>query len=200
MQNKFPDAHLNVSGRVHILGVCFKPDGFYPFFRIPLSEFKNQVLSTDEISCKVTGAITEKLQSVASTQERLHILEAELLLLYDRDFEIPRNFRHALKMTLQNTTSSNPFFPEENISQRQIERLFLKYVGLSANTYQTLHRFHDSMNQLLHSDYTKLSNLAYDNNYFDQMHFIREFKRYTGDTPRKFINQSNSILQIGILT
>ena len=80
---------------------------------------------------------------------------------------------------------------------RSLERMYNKYVGVPANTYGTLNRFHVSMNRLLYSDYDKLSDLAFDNGYFDQMHFIRYFKRFAGNTPGNFVKQNDSILQIG---
>jgi AraC-like DNA-binding protein len=75
--------------------------------------------------------------------------------------------------------------------------MFNKYVGVTASTFGTLNRFHGTLNQLLYSDFSKLSDLAYDNGYFDQMHFIKDFKRFAGDTPRRFVSRKNSILQIG---
>ena len=75
--------------------------------------------------------------------------------------------------------------------------MFNKHIGLTANTFSTLNRFHLSMNQLLQNNYDKFSDLAFDNEYFDQMHFIRDFKRFTGTTPRCFVHQKNSIMQVG---
>jgi AraC-like DNA-binding protein len=83
---------------------------------------------------------------------------------------------------------------------RKLERLYNKYVGVSASTFSTLNRFHTSFNHLLYNDFSKLSDLAYDNGYFDQTHFIKVFKRFTGNTPKSFIHQRDSILQIGKLT
>ena len=89
------------------------------------------------------------------------------------------------------------FCEKNNISIRQLERMYVKYVGLPAISYNTLNRFHISVNQLLNTKFSKFSYLAYDNEYYDQMHFIREFKRFTGYTPKMFVSQNNSILQIG---
>lgn len=77
--------------------------------------------------------------------------------------------------------------------------MFSKYVGISASTFGTLDRFHNSMNRLIAGGYSKLSDLAYDNGYFDQMHFIRDFRRFAGNTPKRFASQNSSILQIAKL-
>jgi AraC-like DNA-binding protein len=55
------------------------------------------------------------------------------------------------------------------------------------------------VNQLLKQDFSKLSDVAYDYGYCDQMHFIKDFKRFAGNTPKSFVTRNDSILQIGKL-
>lgn len=196
-QNK--NLALQVNGKVDLLGVCFLPDGFYPFIKVPISEFKNQLLGAYEVSFKSADIICERLKEAPNTISRLNILENELLLLLDDKYLIPANFHHLFEefRNIDSSISLKQFSSRNNINLRKLERAFNKYVGVSANTYNTLNRFHISTNQILRNSYQKLSDLAYDNGYFDQMHFIKDFKRFAGNTPKKFIQQNNSILQIG---
>ena len=60
-----------------------------------------------------------------------------------------------------------------------------------------LNRFQNTLNQLFHNDYSKLSDIAYGNDYYDQMHFIRDFKRFAGNTPKSFVHHNNSMLHVG---
>ena len=200
LQSQFTNSYLKIDGEVDVIGVCFKPDGLYPFVKIPVSEFKNQILGAGEVGFINADRIFNRLKETAGTTNRLSILEYELLSILQNSNKIPEKFRllfNALKQ--ESSIKLAEFCKQENIGLRQLERMYLKYVGLSASTYTTLNRFHITLNQLLKSGYTRLSDLAYDNEYFDQMHFIREFKRFTGNTPGKFIKQNNSILQIGKL-
>lgn len=200
LQNQFTNAHLKINGNVDIIGICFEPDGVYPFLRTPVSEFRNQILGADEVGFRVAKKINERLKEASGTFNKLEILENELLLLLDNYYQVPENFRIIFNTIKQNNSLQiMDFCQENNIGLRQMERMFIKYVGLSASSYNTLNRFHNSVSQLLHSRFSKLSDLAYDNEYFDQMHFIKEFKRFTGNTPKSFINHNNSILQIGKL-
>lgn len=201
LQNKFINTNLKLDGKVDILGVCFEADGIYPFLKMPVSEFKNQVLGALEIGFKIADQIKQQIREATCISSRLNILEKALLTLINDEQQLPENFRmifNALKH--EKSLQLNDFCEKHNISIRQLERMYLRYVGLSANTYATLNRFHDSMNQILNSRYKKLSDLAYDNEYFDQMHFIKDFKRFTGNSPREFIQENKSILQIGKLT
>lgn len=202
LQDHFTNAHLKLAGEVHMLGVCFFPEGFYPFIKIPLSEFKNQLLGAAEVGYTMVTTIVERLKEAPDVEARLDILENELirlLLIKDNTTgEFQQIFR-ALK-EIENSWQLADFCKQNNIGLRKLERMYNKFIGVSANTYGTLNRFHNSLNQLLYKDYSKLSDLAYDQGYFDQVHFIKEFKRFAGNTPKNFVHKNDSILQIGKLT
>jgi AraC-like DNA-binding protein len=199
LHDHFRNVNLKLNGKVDVLGICFYPDGFYPFLKIPVSEFKNQLLGADEVGFKLAININQRLKETHDVALRINILESELILLLNNNIYIPDNFRQLFK-SLKSSDSSillTEFCKQCNISIRKLERMFNKYVGISANTYSTLNRFHSSVNQILYNPNSKLSDLAYDNGYFDQMHFIKDFKRFAGNTPKNFAQQNNSILQIG---
>lgn len=202
LQDHFSNACLKLSGKVDVLGVCFLPDGFYPFLKIPVSEFKNQVLGAGEVGFSLAGKINERLKEAPDVVSRLAILENELILLLDKDSLPPENFRQLFNLLNQgsNSLQISEFCQRNNIGMRKLERMYNKYVGISAMTFGSLNRFQNSLNQLLYNDYSKLSDIAYGNGYFDQMHYIKEFKRFAGKIPKSFIHQKDSILQIGKLT
>jgi AraC-like DNA-binding protein len=202
LHDHFRNTSLILNGKVDVLGICFFPDGFFPFLNIPVSEFKNQLAGAGEIGFKIADKISERLKEAADVSARLEIIENELVLLLCNGNKTPENFRQIFNVLKQsdNELQISEFCRRNNIGIRKLERMYNKYVGVSANTYSTLNRFHNSINRLLYNDYSKLSDLAYDNSYFDQMHFIKEFKRFTGNTPKSFVNQNGSILQIGKLT
>lgn len=199
LQDQFANHRLKMDGNVDVLGISFHPDGFYPFIGIPVSEFRNQLLGADEIGFKAGIKILSRLKEAQNVFARLKIMEEELLLLIARQqLELHENISCFVKSVrnFNDTQGITDFCKQTKISIRTLERLFNKYVGMPASTYTTLNRFHTSINQLLHRDYLKFSDLAYENGYFDQMHFIRDFKRFTGNTPKEFILQNNSLVQI----
>jgi AraC-like DNA-binding protein len=199
LQDHYMNAHLKLSGKVHTLGICFSPEGFYPFVKIPVSEFKNQLLGCYESGFKWTKSIIERLKEAADARIRLDIIEKELVLLLIHNNDSPERFQKIFKALKhsENSLQITDFCMQNNICIRSLERMYNKYVGVPANTYGTLNRFHSSLNRLLYNDFSKLSDLAYDHLYFDQMHFIKEFKRFAGYTPKEFVKKNDSILQIG---
>lgn len=199
LQDHFMNAWLKLKGRVDMLGICFLPDGFYPFLKMPVSEVKNQLLGSREAGFKEADIIAEQLKNSSGIAERLVILEDSLVTMLNGSNYIPENFRKVFNILKQgnNWSHISEFCEQNNISIRKLERMYNKYVGVSPVTYNTLNRFHQSLNQLLYNDYSLLTDIAYDNGYFDQMHFIKDFKRFAGCTPKKILCQNNSLLQIG---
>lgn len=199
LHDHFKNAHLKARGRVDMLGICFHPYGFYPFLNMPVSEFKNQFLGVNEVGFKPAVSILQKLIEAPDLTTRLNILENELILILKSNSCIPESFSNIFESIKKHNSpvQITEFCKQNNLNVRKLERMFNKYIGISANTYSTLNRFHVSVNHLINNNYSKLSDLAYDVGYFDQMHFIKDFKRYTGDTPKNFVHQNNSILQIG---
>jgi len=199
LQDHFTSANLKLNGNVHTLGICFYPQGFYPFIKIPLSEFRNQLMGASEVGYKLSNSIRERLIAASDIYSRLEILESELLnlLIYNNDF--PEYFSKIFEELKNSETSGSisDFCKKHNVCPRKLERMYNKYIGVSANTFSTLSRFHASLNSVLYTDFSKLSDLAYDNGYFDQTHFIKDFKRFAGNSPENFVQQQGSILQIG---
>jgi len=75
------------------------------------------------------------------------------------------------------------------ITERTFERRFNKEVGVTPKQFAKIIQFSFSYNHLQESDYTTLTNIAYENGFSDQSHFIRSFKRYTGATPKEILSR-----------
>ncbi len=82
-----------------------------------------------------------------------------------------------------------------NISTRYLNMLFTQYTGLPPKLFCKINRFQQSL-VLVNNNEEKLTDVAYSSGYFDQSHFIREFKQFTGLTPNAFADNASPINQI----
>jgi len=78
-----------------------------------------------------------------------------------------------------------------NLSYRSIHRLYTNKLGVSPKNFLSIVRFRKSINYF--KTFKKQIEIAYENGYYDQSHFLREFKKYSGNTPKKFIKNSQII-------
>ena len=81
-----------------------------------------------------------------------------------------------------------------NISQRQLERKFKELIGVSPKQYFKLIRINKAIELLRQNQSLNLTDITYYCGYFDQAHFIKDFKQITSQTPSSFIaEQQKSI-------
>jgi AraC-like DNA-binding protein len=105
------------------------------------------------------------------------------------DFKIHQAIKHILENNGQLTIKK--LRETLNINERTFERRFVTQVGVTPKQFSKIIQFQLSLNSITKKDYTKLTDVVYNNGFADQSHFIRVFKAFTGTTPKKF----NSKLQ-----
>lgn len=75
----------------------------------------------------------------------------------------------------------------EYISERQLNRLFNEYIGINAKMFSRLVRVNHSINIFKKIDCDSYVNIAEILGYFDQSHFIHDFKQICGTSPNSFL-------------
>nr|WP_262909240.1 helix-turn-helix transcriptional regulator [Mucilaginibacter roseus] len=72
------------------------------------------------------------------------------------------------------------------VSRRQLERRFSTAVGLSPKQLSKMVRLQTSLKMLSEGQFSCLGDVAYDNDFYDQSHFINDFKEFTGLSPKEY--------------
>jgi AraC-like DNA-binding protein len=79
------------------------------------------------------------------------------------------------------------------LSRKQFERIFLEYIGISPKQYLKIIRFQSSIFLKSKNEDISLTELAYESGYYDQSHFINEYRKMTGITPKQFFLDCQTI-------
>lgn len=169
------------------IGIIFKPAGSYPFIRKPIIEFKNLATETDVFDSKKFDEIHERLANEITIERRLFLLEKILLEL------LKKNFEETIIPELITTIKVNPKMTIEELvrktgySQQHLNRILGKYAGMNAKGFQKIFRINAAMQAMQNPSFDiNLTDIAYQFNYFDQAHFIHDFKEMTGMTPKEY--------------
>ncbi|MDO3411613.1 helix-turn-helix domain-containing protein [Saccharibacillus sp. CPCC 101409] len=180
-----------LSGRGKVFGVKFRPGGFYPLLRRPLSDFAGIPIPVDRIIAAEAKELEEALHSRTS-EELVDLLDALLLGAAperDRESELAREIADRIAEDRE-LTKVDALCEAFSIEKRTLQRLFGSRIGLSPKWVIRLHRLQEAAEALESrgSDGArpKLLALSHDLGYHDQTHFIKDFKSVIGVTPEAY--------------
>lgn len=177
-----------IKGSPFIFGVNFKPTIFRTLFDINTSALTNSILNTEYVFSK---QFNDRLLNSSTPQKIIQLLNKKLTR-YLANLKEDKILVKSIHLILQNTTDWNSANLSSylNISRRHFQRKFKEHVGVTPETYVRIVKFQKSIHLLKYGHYEKLSDISYELNYADQSHFNREFKLFSGYTPKEFLETS----------
>lgn len=174
------------SANIGTLLVYFTETGFTHFASHPANELFNLSISLDDIFDKGSVDTVEEKLSLANTdQQRIKIIE-RFLLAQLKDSKADKLIIEAVKLIYESkgTIRIRELNEKLFISQSPFEKRFRKIVGTTPKKFASIVRFNTVLNQM--NGIKSLSDICYENNFFDQAHFIKDFKQFSGETPENF--------------
>ena len=174
------------SANIGTILVYFTEIGFTHFATNPAYELFNLSISLEDIFDKIElEKVEEKLSNSHSDEQRIKAVE-HFLLSQLKDKVTDKLITEAVKLIYE--SKGNIRIKELNeklfISQSPLEKRFRKVVGTSPKKFASIIRFNAVLEDI--STTKSLSEICYENHFFDQAHFIKDFKQFTGETPEKF--------------
>lgn len=179
---------IEPTGKTGIFSVRFHPNGFLPFTTIPIKEMENTAVSLEKLFGQNGQEIEQQILTASSTAERIKLIEVFLLNRLTDNETIDRIVKSTVEtiLTANGQLTIDELSKQTNINRRQLERKFSSAIGLSPKQLSKTIRLQATLKMLLNKKFTSLTALAYENEYYDQAHFIKDFKELSGFTPKEF--------------
>lgn len=182
-----------ISGPATYFGIRFRTLGYQGVIDIPLGEWAEPGDSIDAVSL-VKSSVVEPLYNALDKQlpfnRRCDLIAAILLA----KFKYPTIDRRLARFIRQVFHGSSAGFDSGELmgvgcglSARQLRRLSHLYLGLSPKDFSKVARFQATLHLM---NMTGEHQGVWADYYYDQSHYIREFKRLTGTTPGNFLKMS----------
>jgi AraC-like DNA-binding protein len=186
-----------LAGKGQVFGVKFRAGGFYPFVKFPVSELTGKSIAFCDVFGIESDALEKTLLNTDDTEAAVACMEDFLrprLPERDENISLINEIVDCIVCDMQ-ITRVEDVVQRLNISKRTMQRLFKRYVGVTPRWVIQRYRLHEAIERLENGQSIDLAQLAVQLGYFDQAHFIREFKKIVGKTPgeyaRKALNDSD---------
>jgi AraC-like DNA-binding protein len=170
---------------IKLFGIRFFPGCLPLFLPVPLKELVNKAASCIDVWGNRLHEFECRLFEAQSTRERIDLAETFLIQqLATNAFSPDHRFLEALDQIYHQR--GHLLFERHastSISPRQLRRLFDRYIGVNPKMFARIVRFQSVLHTMLRVPKQAWSDLYFDFGYYDQAHFIREFKHFFGTPP-----------------
>jgi AraC-like DNA-binding protein len=175
---------------VRLVGVHFKPWGISPFVDMPLTELRDRWVPVDAVWQPSLDRIRNQVGDVASATETLRILEEELRSRFTqarlRGLDLVQQTGGLLE-TSDGAVSVGALTEAAGVSGNHLASQFKFHVGVTPKRAARIYRFARLILSVDALRPVHWSALAQTVGYFDQAHFSKEFKGFTGHTPTEYL-------------
>lgn len=179
-----------------MLIISFKKGMAYQFFPFPMTEISDCVVDADLIWGSDFGFLREQVLSTKEISQKFYLAESFLIKKFLPNFEINPCIEFALNQIINqpDQITINRLNQKIGYSQRHFNSMFKKYVGVTAKSYLKIMRFQKSISEIEKCSEIDWTVISQDCGFYDQSHFINDFKTFSGFTPEVYLESKNEYL------
>ena len=177
---------IDTCAQERVAGIQFRPGGAFPFLGMPANEVAHAAYSLEDIWPHDAKRIRERLLTAPDAAAIFRILEHELLtrLSHRHSLHIAVNFA---VLHLSRGMRVGDVADHAGLSSRRLIDLFLQQTGLTPKAFQRVRRFQRALQGLYTGYEEDWASLALGCGYYDQAHFIHDFRDFSGMTPSEYV-------------
>ena len=186
---------ISPNGAVQLLGIRFHPGGTSPFLRAPMNELTDQIAELGSLSSELERELLTVSEDLLSMRERTSAIESVLMARLLRDSFHSSAIRLAARIVESaGRVSVDHLAAAAGISSRQLERRFLREIGIGPKLLGRILRFQQVFRAVDRID-SAWASIAVECGYYDQAHLIRDFTQFAGQTPAVLLAERSALTE-----
>lgn len=181
-------APTGISG---IVAARFLPEGLMPF-NLPISLLENKAVSLTELFGEKGKELEDDVIASSDNMQRIKLIETFLLSCLANPQTIDSITKTCVEAIFESKGQMGitALADKMYINRRNMERKFTSVIGMSPKQLSKVVRLQATLKMLEQQKFSSLTSLAYENGYYDQAHFIKDFKEFTGISPKLFFSEN----------
>lgn len=172
-----------------VVGVSFRAGGAGPFLNVPSDELQNQHMNLEDLWGRLARDLRERSLAAKSPRDKLRIVELMLLERAAGILDGQPVVEYAVENFLAQPATARiaQVAGETGFSSRRFIELFKQHVGMTPKLFCRVRRFQRVLRRITRGRPVNWSDVALDGGYFDQAHFIHDFRAFSGINPSKYL-------------
>lgn len=184
--------HLENTSAIGMFAIKLQPWVPSLLFNHKMNDLVDAVVSISNSRINIVTSLMDIAKSPDSFEEKCE-KASEIFLRQVKSTEFDKNGITAIKEIIDSNGKYqiSEICSKVDISERSLERFCKENIGLSPKFYSRIIRLAHIF-KLVNEDKNNWAQLSYLGGFYDQAHFIKDFKRFTGEEPTKYgFNEKN---------
>lgn len=176
-----------IHGHFMVVQILFQPGGLYRLTGMPSSEINDTYMEADRVFSKDVHWVNEAFFHARNYQEIVQIANAFMENLAHRAIKDSHPMDNVCRWMLTNPMLSlDGLAKQAFLSTKQFERKFTERTGVNPKLFARLVRFDRAFREKNKYPHRLWQTIAFDSNYYDYQHLVRDYKDFTGLKPTDF--------------
>ena len=186
---------LFLEGEIGVAGIVFKPAALATIFHLPIYEYTEERINLYKVFKK---SIVDKYANeikISSEEQKVHLLEEFLMQQYRIQKPEPDYIDQAANFIVEHNglLQVSDLLKDSCMSRRSFERKFFQKVGLSPKYYARVRRIGYLLSFVAGKRTADWPKILAECEFYDQAHFIKDFKEFTGRSPQQYLKQNTEL-------
>ena len=179
---------LQIKDNFTLIAYFLKPYSLISLFGISAQELTDKPVDFNLLSKRTD--LQEQLLNVDTVSKMILLLDNYIFSLMPKDSKYDPVIEYVAEKIFDCPTKTILAEIQKDIcvTERTLQRMFEKNIGVSPNKFRKINQFNKAFRQLNNRQFQNLSDIAYDNGYADQSHYILAFKEFTNITPKEYLH------------
>lgn len=191
-------ANIHATGNLKLVGLFLRPNALKTVFGLNAGLLTDTCMDASTLAVREYGSLQEQLMNTSSVAGQIDLLSSWIKVQAEKN-QARENDQMQYAASIIAGSKGNVVLKglqiELQLSERSFERKFKEYIGVSPKLFSRICRFQASLQQLRDKDFSKLSDIAFENDYSDQSHFIRAFKEFAGFSPFQYKQAEPEVIE-----
>jgi AraC-like DNA-binding protein len=180
---------ISTAAQRSVIGVHFKPGGAYPFLRMPAGELRDVTVSLETLWGAAAVDLRDRLLEAPTPEARFEVLERVLLSELARRVDAHGAVGFALRRFMADPQGATVagVTGQIGLSPKRFIQLFRDETGFTPKVFCRIRRFQQALDLMERRRIVEWPKVALDCGYFDQAHFIHDFRAFSGINPTSYM-------------
>lgn len=194
LRKQFISIHAGQDAEMFV--ITFQKGAARAITGLPLTELTEQVIEGDLVFGRPILLLREALLAAPSPEAKMAVAEHRLLAMAGHELQPNPFVQYAVNQILLHPgqLSLETLSNKVGYSQKHLIHLFKEHVGMPPKAFLRIIRFQRAILEIEQRGDIQWSHLALDCGYYDQAHFIRDFKLFSGFTPAAYLQRKNGVV------